>query len=140
MQSRATSEASHFLLLGPPYLHPKGVERLRLIPADVGPSNPLTADGAIACLREAGLACENARRPLHIHGGTAPFVDRDIRGYENAFVILAQEGEQFLAIVSGVGGHQHDEEVTTSTLTEAVDAVISIYRRRGALTSPGRSK
>lgn len=143
MRNTAMSEASPFLVFNPLAPYPNGVDRLRLIPANAGPSSPstaLTVDDALARLQQAGLACEIARRErCHIHGGANVFVDGGIRGYEDAFVILESDG-QFLAIVSGAGGHQHDEEHTIDTLSEAVDAVLSVYRRRGALGPVLRGK
>lgn len=118
----------------PPWL--KGIDRLRIIPAGAPSksSEAMTADDAIARLTQARLACGKAQgQRLHILGGTSIIVDRDIRGYENAFAILAEPDGRFLVLVSGVGRHHDDEETTVETLAEAVDAVISLYRSRGVL-------
>jgi hypothetical protein len=100
--------------------------------ASAAPSAASTADAAVAQLREAGLACDQAKGSgLHILGGFKAFVDGGIRGYETPFAIIAEPGGGYLAMVSGQG-KRRDEEASVETLAVAVDAAISVYRRRRA--------
>lgn len=145
MSNRTTFESGQFLLLEPlRTAHLKGVDRLRLISTNPGPSNAPTqrqVSDAMARLLMNGLACEEVPGPcLHILGGTRVSVDRDVRGYEEAFAILGEPDGRFLAMVSGAGGHQHDEEVTTETLAEAVHSILNVYRGRGALKPVDRGE
>jgi hypothetical protein len=137
MQNRAMFEAGPFLLLEP--RRPdgfKGVDRLRLIPAAQA-SSPRPAgqevNDALTRLKTAGLACEEVPgRQFHVLGGSQIFEGGGIRRYEHAFAILGEPGGGFLAMVSGERGHHQDEETTTETLAQAVDAVLSVYGARGA--------
>lgn len=143
MANSVMFEAGPFLQLEPRRpLGFKGVHRLRIIAADQSPSHSLSApavDDALARLKRAGLACENVPgRGFHILGGSRALVDGGIRRYEQAFAILGEPDGRFLAMVAGELGHHQDEETTTETLAEAVDAVLSIYRGRAATTLAGR--
>lgn len=93
----------------------------------------LPADAALARLREAGLACDKAKGPrLHILGGRRAFVVHDIHGYEDGFAIVAEPDGGYRAMVADTGEHR-DEDFSTETLAQAVEAVLSVYRGRDAL-------
>ena len=90
----------------------------------------LTSETAIERLTELGLECESVPgESLHILGGITRFVDNGIRGYEKRFTIF-EEDNGFTAAVSEASPFG-DEETKVKTLSEAVDAIIAIYRQRG---------
>jgi hypothetical protein len=97
------------------------------------PSEALTADDALTRLRAAGLACDQARGPrLHILGGLRVVVSRGIHVYEDAFAILAEVDGVYLAMVADTGEHQ-EVDVSTESLAQAVETILSVYRERGVL-------
>jgi hypothetical protein len=91
------------------------------------------ADAGIDRLTRAGLRCGRASGPrLHILGGTSASSEAGIGAYQHPFAILEEQAGGFLAMVAGAGPF-HDEETRVDTLDEAVDAILRIYRARGAL-------
>ena len=105
-------------------------ERLEAEPAPLGAPQH---DAAIERLTRAGLACGRASGPrLHLLGGTSVSSEAGIAAHQRPFAILEDEAGGFLAMVAGTRPF-HDEEARGDTLDEAIDAVLRIYRARGAL-------
>jgi hypothetical protein len=126
-----------------PFLTPvpwkRGLDRLRIVPVDAAPTRSpeaLMAEEAVARLTAAGLYCAKVRGlPLHILGGRSVFVARGVEGYKGPFAILAEPTGDLSVRVAGVRGTP-DEEARVDSLAQAVDLVLRIYRRRGAIPAP----
>lgn len=136
MQTDARSIPIPFLL---PFHERRGVERLRIqpIPPLGAPRQSRTApvqglSEALARLRSAGLVADAGRGPdLHILGGTSVSGDGEILAYQDSFGIFADPEDQLMAVVSGPG--QFATEILVPTLAAAVEAVLRVYKDRGAL-------
>ena len=97
----------------------------------------MTPEEALSKLREMGLLCRIPKEHskhfgLYIQGGMREFDANGIRGFEDAFGIIEEDGV-FHAMVTGfrVGECRFfDDEVDVATLGEAVAAVIRIYHGR----------
>lgn len=96
------------------------------------------AAAAEACgrLRAEGLAVGAAGRAhLPIVGGTSVIAGSSIVAYEEGFMISRGKDGSFHAQVAGRPGHRVERH-SRASLGEAVDLVLTIYRRRGSLTVP----
>lgn len=135
MDTAERLSAIPFQLLDPLYqAWRRGIARLHLIPSETEAAHPSwipSAESALARLSEAGLVCRLvAGRSLYIQGGLSSFVVRGVQGYACSFAIIENAEGGFTAAVASAQ-HLRDEKVSVTTLAQAVDTVLQIYRSRG---------
>ncbi len=127
----------------PPFLPPlqaiKRIDRFNLLDArqltgapDKMPKDAPDVMAALTRLSAEGLlAAVSKGSHFLILGGTGKSTDSGITVYHDGFTISRERDGSFLAGVAGPGNHS--EQVPARTLSEATDAVLSVYRSRGIL-------